>query len=105
MEGGEFVVQKKHVTAETLPILEAANSGKIRYLNAPVATENTRADASGRIFSMNSSASSTRGSDNTAIILAAINQWQREFEVKLPLRELDKANDRKSRVEKLAKVA
>lgn len=105
MEGGEFVVQKKYVTAETLPILEAANSGKIRYLNAPVATENTRADASGRIFSMNSSASSTRGSDNTAIILAAINQWQREFEVKLPLRELDKANDRKSRVEKLAKVA
>jgi hypothetical protein len=50
------------------------------------------------------------GADSaTAALLAEYlskqEEWQKELTVKLPLRDLDEATDRRARVEKLANVA
>ncbi|CAB4138812.1 Phage tail tape measure protein [uncultured Caudovirales phage] len=107
VEGGEYVIRKREVNAATLPLLEAINSGRMRYLNTQMATDNVRMETGGMVPGM---ATVTRGGDTaTAALLAEYlqkqEQWQKELRVSLPLRDLDEATDRRNRVEKLANVA
>lgn len=104
-EGGEYMVKNKEVTPETLPILEAINSGQIRFLNANKAADNTRADSSGILRNNVSRSLSTSSNNGSQMIVDELKRFNRELEVKLPLRSLEKATDRRTRIEKLAKVA
>lgn len=107
VEGGEYVIRKREVNAATLPLLEAINSGKMRYLNTQGATDNVRMENGGMVTQ---GMTAMAGADSaTAALLAEYlskqEEWQKELTVKLPLRDLDEATDRRARVEKLANVA
>lgn len=109
MEGNEYVIRKKYVTPESLPMLEAINTGKIRYMDTTSAQYNTRLDREGKMVQM-SSAETQQSNDSVSksefyAVVSAIDNWQKEFNVSLPLRELEKADERKQRIEKLANVA
>lgn len=105
MEGGEFVVRKKYVTPATLPMLEQLNQGRMVYMNMSRATENTRQDTSGILRSIRSENAAAAAADSTLAIFNKMDEWQSKFEVQLPLRNFEKATDRRSRIEKLANVA
>ncbi len=106
MEGGEFVIRKDSVNPMTLPVLEAINKGKIKYMNLPAAVNNTRADNGGSVRS-NVAASSGDYATRSELIaaLSAIDDWNKQFKVVMPLRDLQEAEDRKKRVETLSRVA
>lgn len=105
MEGGEYVVRKNQVTPEILPLLETINSGKLKFMNSNKATENTRADVSGILRTKSMNNATAASSSDAKMIVNEFKKFNSEFEVKLPLRSLEKATDRRTRIEKLAKAA
>lgn len=102
LEGGEMIIRKSSVNAATMPVLRSINqSGTVPSINFGAAQENIRFEKGG-IFAGGGSA------ENNSMILAYIQEvreWQREFTVSLPLRNLEDEQARKARVEKLAGVA
>lgn len=105
MEGGEYVVRKREVNAATLPILEAINTGKIRYMNTASAVANTRMDNGNLGESRSRSTQMAKSAENTQAILDRIDTWQREIKVVNSLRDQEDAIDRRKRVQNLANVA
>jgi TP901 family phage tail tape measure protein len=104
MEGGEYVIRKREVTAETMPILEAINNGKLRFMNTAAAVNNTRMD-NGNIQSSRSSEMVSSMAASNQAMFDKIDQWQREIKVINSLRDQEDAIDRRKRVQNLANVA
>ncbi len=105
MEGGEYVVRKREVTPMTLPILEAMNSGKIRYMNTAAAVANTRMDNGQLSATRTIERSTSERSNSDREIFERIDSWTREFQVVNSLHDQDEAFERRRRVQNLANVA
>jgi hypothetical protein len=118
VEGGEFIIRKRSVTAQTMPLLERINqsNGNMSSLNLDGYQNSIRRFRNGGRFELSGDGDAAAGSaasvnNGTKEIVDAVsslgqmmNSWQREFQVTLPQQKIDDAQIKKAKVKKYADI-
>lgn len=106
VEGGEFVVRKRSVTARTLPVLRAINEGKFPQVNFAQSARRLRLEAGGQV--MQAQASSPEPDPAMMMIVnelramrSDLSTFERELRVINVKEDADEFNERIKRVEQI----
>lgn len=98
VEGGEFIVRKSSVTPTTLPMLNAINEGNLRGINYQKFNDGGFFGQQGAALQLDPLVNEIRSQTQE------IRNWQENFKVSLPLKDLDSQQNRRDKVRKLADV-